>query len=522
MSAVAFSLLPGNATAAALADWLAPHALSSAVQTPIVLPSALRAPRKKRRRLPGTAIALMTGPDVASAAVAALHNTKFGDKETSLRVASAREFAHVASVAHEAGAAAEEPDKAKAQADAPAAAAEPATEPADPNPKRFTCVHVRGVPFSFSRLDIVDWLRGKDAQGVADGGRAVVLAKNRKGRSRGDCYIRLVSADAATALLALSGAKMGTRPVKLHPVSIGEAEREVGMPREDLGPGGDAPPSRAPAPAPGPPPPALAGAADIPVSDVPKAYGGLVMVGGIGRRCSPEDLIAAAAAAGWEAFLNDVFVLGTQNMANSGEAIIRLRNCSMEQASAVAAKVQTAGVGGVAVQARQVFQGDLDEALDRAVVVGRTRSPARALRLRGLPWEATETDVLSLFAAGEGLAAPSRVHFIPDDRQPSRASGSALVLFLDEARAKAAMARNGAKVAGRFVELFRFCEGDFEALVAPAGQPPPTAALPGGRDFGSGGRGDGGRGGDGGWGRGPRGPSRYGPEGGRRGGRPRR
>jgi len=134
----------------------------------------------------------------------------------------------------------------------------------------------------------------------------------------------------------------------------------------------------------------------------------------------------------------------------------------------------------------EVFKATGEE-MDRALGVGGTEGikdiKNKVLRMRGLPYSATEKDVLQFFE--EGNLTPARVHILTD-KGTGRASGVALVEFENEDEIVAALDLNRNEIGDRYIELFR---GSMEELRGALG-----LESGGGFNGGTGGQGGGGYG----------------------------
>ncbi len=472
--AIALTGLPFSSTEAELAKFASGFNVDKHAGRPaVIVPDS-----KSAKRSSGEGMVLLTRPADAAAATAALHKKELGRRPVTVRPAMQREF--------EAAVAAAGPPQA-------AAAAAVGGGPGG-NPRGFTCIHAKGLPYQVGRTEFQQWLMDNRIGGIADGGEAVIVAVSRDGRrSRGDAYIRFVSPVAVEDATRVSGARLGGRYIELIPCSLGEAQAEVNMPAHDI--------NNAPAHAPqghhpadhGVPPPQVAAHAPPPqaspfamadraVPEVPPTYPGIIALRGLGSKARPEDVLQACEQAGRRAYLNDVFIIASVNNGCTGDVYIRFRNCTGEEAAQTAAALNTIPILGRTVQAVAAFQGDLNQALQRPPDF-QGPAPESAMRLRGMPWQADEREICEWFTCVEGVPAPAQVHIIPDPRQGGRPSGDVMVRFMDAARAEAALCRNKAHMRGRYVELFRCSEEEFVKLTDPSRPPPDFAHLPGGKFY---------------------------------------
>lgn len=106
------------------------------------------------------------------------------------------------------------------------------------------------------------------------------------------------------------------------------------------------------------------------------------------------------------------------------------------------------------------------EEMDRALgvsdpsVIENTKN--KVLKMRGLPWSATEKEVLEFFSVGD--LVPEKVHIV-SDVATGRATGDALVEFESDEQIISAMKLNRNEIGSRYIELFRASMGELrEAL----------------------------------------------------------
>merc|ERR550534_3663420 len=90
----------------------------------------------------------------------------------------------------------------------------------------------------------------------------------------------------------------------------------------------------------------------------------------------------------------------------------------------------------------------------------------KVLRMRGLPFTATEKDILQFFQ--EGDLVPAKVHIVAD-KSTGRSMGIALVEFESEDEILAALDLNRNEIGDRYIELFRATMAELRGAIGHEG-----------------------------------------------------
>jgi len=140
----------------------------------------------------------------------------------------------------------------------------------------------------------------------------------------------------------------------------------------------------------------------------------------------------------------------------SGDGLVEFRN---EEDMEKGMLKDKENIGKRYIDITKTTAQDMDRALGLVDidVIKDTRN--KVLRMRGLPYSATEQDVLDFFKTGDLI--PERVHIICD-RVSGRARGIALVEFESEKDIVAALALNRNEIGDRYIELFRGSMGELK------------------------------------------------------------
>jgi len=103
----------------------------------------------------------------------------------------------------------------------------------------------------------------------------------------------------------------------------------------------------------------------------------------------------------------------------------------------------------------EIFKTTAEE-MDRALGYGDSNTikdpDNKVLRMRGLPYTATEKDILQFFE--EGSVVPAKIHIVAD-KSTGRSMGVALVEFETDEEILAALDLNRNEIGDRWIELFR-------------------------------------------------------------------
>jgi len=133
----------------------------------------------------------------------------------------------------------------------------------------------------------------------------------------------------------------------------------------------------------------------------------------------------------------------------SGDGLVELKNEEDMEKGMLKDKEH---IGERFIEITRTTAEDMDRALGLADPNMIKDDKNKVLRMRGLPYSATENDVLEFLKTGD--LVPERVHIITD-KVSGRATGFALVEFDSDNDIIAALDLNRNEIGGRYIELFR-------------------------------------------------------------------
>ena len=106
-----------------------------------------------------------------------------------------------------------------------------------------------------------------------------------------------------------------------------------------------------------------------------------------------------------------------------------------------------------------------------------SRQAAMIVRMRGLPFDCTESQIEAFFASdGEPHGIIDQgILFV--SRPDGRPSGDAFVLFTDDASGKRALAKHKNRIGARYIELFRTTQAEVQQVFNRSLRTPPQVSY---------------------------------------------
>jgi len=159
----------------------------------------------------------------------------------------------------------------------------------------------------------------------------------------------------------------------------------------------------------------------------------------------------------------------------SGEGIVEVGSES-ELHEALAKNKET--IGSRYIEVRKTTASDIDWALQRVGAKGVTAIGGSAndienpnnsvIRMRGLPFSATETDIEQFLAKAD--VKPRRIHVIRESGV-GRPSGNAYVEVASDEEAEKSLALNRECIGSRYIEMYKSSQAELKGSVGGVGQP---------------------------------------------------
>ncbi|KAJ4460796.1 putative Epithelial splicing regulatory protein 2 [Paratrimastix pyriformis] len=288
-------------------------------------------------------------------------------------------------------------------------------------------VRLRGLPFQASEQDIREFFH--DLQ-VAQNG--VQIALNREGRPSGDAYVQFATEEDAKKALEYDRRSMGRRYIEVFSATFADMNSASAASR--------------PQPV-------------APVSGHEDAF--VVRLRGLPYSATEDDIrnfLLPAQAVG-------VHIARNREGRPSGDAFVEVPTADAQD---IIIKKHGEKMGIRYVETFKSSHSEMNSALTPRAPSYMPPPPMGAtgmdtIRLRGMPWSATEHDVFSFFQPSGVM--PLRVHFLYD--RTNRPSGDAYAVFQSPADVEQAMRRDRERMGSRYVELFRSTQMEAYQAVNP-------------------------------------------------------
>eukprot|EP00128_Syssomonas_multiformis_P014980 Colp12_sorted_trinity150504_noHs@3152 len=311
-------------------------------------------------------------------------------------------------------------------------------------------IRVRGLPWEVTVEDLSQFFSGY--QIATDG---ILIVRNRQGRSTGEAFVTFVNPQIASEAMSKDRGLIGRRPVEVAAPGIDAVIRMRGLPFS-----------------------ATASQIVEFFQPIPMGEQQVTMVPGSDGRNSGEAFVIFADGA-------QVEMAMSKNKAHLGSRYVELFRSNMgEMQHILRSAMYGGGRGGYDSYRHNAYHhygvapvaygGDMygagqgqgygygygyDAHVNTGVMVG--EHEFTAVKLKGLPFSATEADIQNFFA---GLRiAPNGIHIMYNHQ--GRPAGDAFVEFVSAEDSAAAMSRNRQHMGSRYIQVIRMSRIDMMAAI---------------------------------------------------------
>lgn len=282
----------------------------------------------------------------------------------------------------------------------------------------FTIVKLQGLPWEATDDDIVEFFEGLDI--VEDG---VYIAKTSVGRASGHAFVEFIDNDNASAALDKDKENMGHRYIEIFKSTEEARDEAIAVPERVF---------------------------DMSNSDV-NENATVIRMRGLPYSITEEEVKEFFSPVK----VSKVHIILDHMERASGEGYVVFKKPGQGEASMEKHK---SDMGGRYIE---LFRSTPQEL---AIMLARLNPDVDddnfLVKMRGLPYSATEEEVMEFFDNASSLV---KVHFISD--MNGRASGQAFAEFDNDDARDTAMEKNNENLGSRYVELFEATVGELKATL---------------------------------------------------------